>query len=100
MPRSAYAAVRRSISESGRLLIWTSMATGSSLLGSLLVAALERLQALYQQTGRRTSLLAAVSEYAEASARLATKAEAEKWFSVALAKSVANVIPLPATANA
>src|SRR5208282_1985476 len=34
------------------------------------LAAFERLQGFFQQTGRRTSLLAAVSEYVEASARL------------------------------
>jgi integrase len=34
------------------------------------LAALERLQGLFQQTGRRRSLLAAVSEYVEASVRL------------------------------
>jgi hypothetical protein len=34
------------------------------------LAALERLQGFYQSTGRRVSLLAAVSEYAEAAAKL------------------------------
>jgi hypothetical protein len=34
------------------------------------LAALERLQGFYQSTGRRVSLLAGISEYCEASARL------------------------------
>jgi len=41
------------------------------------LAALERLQTFYQSTGRRVSLLAAVSEFAEASAKLNGRALGE-----------------------
>lgn len=54
------------------------------------LAALERLQAFYQSTGRRVSWLASVSEWA--------KAEAKKWFGVKSAK-VERIIPLPAASR-
>jgi integrase len=61
--------------EAGKRLV-RDLATGSqaaSLTASQsrdALAAMQRLQNLYQSTGRRISLLAAVSEYAEATARL------------------------------
>ncbi len=68
---AAYSAAR----EAGERIV-RDLASGSQAAGLTAtqsrdaLAALERLQTLFHHTGRRTSLLAAVSEYAEVSAKL------------------------------